>query len=182
MGDWQEYVSAIGGALRAASVVALLTAVGIYSFLRLLHAIPRLRKQHTWRTDLRPIRWVGPTAFVLVFLPGLFLGWLFSDMCGTSNSKEFRSPDGNHKVVVYAFDCGATTDFSLVVSLLGADDHLPKHRTARVLYSHYHQEPSTSNVRVLWEDSHRVLVKVVGFDGTPLVAQDDVSVRFEELR
>jgi hypothetical protein len=110
------------------------------------------------------------------------LGWVTSDLCGTSQSEEFRSPDGKQKIVVYAFDCGATTDFSLVVSLLGAHDRLPKHRMAPALYSHYHQEPSGSNIQVIWQDSHDAIVRVEAFDGTPLKKQDDVSVRFERLR
>ena len=181
MEDWHDYASVIGGSVGAALAVALIVSVGIYSILRVLHTIPRFRNQHTWRTDLRPIRWISLTAFVLVLLPGLFLGWLFSDACGTSSSEEFGSPDGKYKIAVYAFDCGATTDFSLVVSLLRADDHVPKHRTARVLYSHYHQGPTPSNVQVFWRDSNEVLVKVVGFDGAPLVTQNGVSVRFETL-
>ena len=186
MEDWHDYASVVGGSIEVAGVVAFVVSALIYVVLRLLHVIPPLRKQHTWRTDLRPLRWVGPIVFVLVFLPSLFLGWLFSGTCGTSNSEEFRSPDNQHKIVVYAFDCGATTDFSLVVSLLKAQDHLPEHRRAPVLYSHYHQQPITTwaarNFEVIWQDSHHALVRVEAFDGKPLVQQDGVSVRFEPLR
>lgn len=182
MEDWHDYASVIGGSAAVAFALAFIVSVGTYSIRRVFHAIPRFRHQHTWRTDLLPIRWVSPAVFILVLLPGLFLGWLFSDVCGTGSNQEFGSPDGKHKIAVYSFDCGATTDFSLVVSLLGAADHVPKHRTARVLYSHYHQEPTPSDVQVLWRGSKEVLVKVVGFDGAPLVMQDGVSIRFEALR
>ena len=186
MEDWHDYVSLIIGSVEAAGVVALLVSAIVYVVLRLLHVIPQLQQQHTWRTNLRPLRWVGPTVFVVFFLPILFFGWMFSGGCGTSNSQEFRSPDGEHKIVVYEFDCGATTDFSLIVSLLGAQEHLPKHRTAPVLYSHYHQQPTISeagtNFEVIWQDAHHALVKVEAFDGKPLVQQDGVSVRFEQLR
>ena len=181
MEDWHAYASVIGGSVGAALAVSLIVSVGIYSILRVLHSVPRFRNQHTWRTDLRPIRWISLTAFILVLLPGFFLGWLFSDLCGTGNSEEFGSPDGKHKIAVYSFDCGATTDFSLVVSLLRAGDQVPKHRTARVLYSLYHQKPTRSNVHVFWRGSAEVLVKVAGFNGAPLVTHDGVSVRFETL-
>lgn len=180
--DWYDCVSVIGGSFEAACIVALAVSAVVYFGLRLLHAIPRLRRQHTWRTAFFPLRWVGPIAFALVLFPGVLIGWVTSDLCGTSQSEEFRSPDGKQKIVVYAFDCGATTDFSLVVSLLGAHDRLPKHRMAPALYSHYHQEPSGSNIEVIWQDSHDAIVKVEAFDGAPLKKQDDVSIRFERPR
>ena len=185
MEDWHEYISVIGASLKVGGVVALVLCAAVYGVLRTLHAV-RLRGHHTWRSDLRPLCWVGPIAFILIFLPGVLLGVFLSQSCGTSNSVEFRAPDGNHRLVVYGFDCGATTDFLLVVSLLGTRDRLPKHRTASPLYSHYHQEPvasgSGSNFEVIWQDSHNAIVKVEGFDGKPLVEQDGVTVRFENLR
>ncbi len=90
-------------------------------------------------------------------------------MCGTGDITEVSAPDGRHKIVVYKFDCGATTDFSLEVSLLQGSRKLPKYRTANLLYSHYHQRPTNigagKNFQVDWIDSSHVVVHVAQFDG-----------------
>jgi hypothetical protein len=102
MEDWHDYISVIGGSVEAAGVAALVLCAAVYGVLRTLHAI-RHRGQHTWRSDLRPLRWAGPIAFILVFLPGVLLGFLLSNACGTSSSAEFTAPDGNHRLV-YRFN------------------------------------------------------------------------------
>lgn len=186
MENWKEYASMLADSSLIACAVMLAISAVFYTGLRLFHLIPRFRRQHTWRTDLRTLRLIAPIGFLTVFLPSLFIAWLFSDLCGTSQNTEFEAPDRRHKIAIYAFDCGATTDFSLIVSLLDADDSLPKHKTAPVLYSRYHQIPvhsdQGSNFEVSWKSSQEVLVKIAEFDGTPLVKQDGVIIRFEPLR
>lgn len=185
MEDWHDYVSVIGESFVVASIVASVACAAISGVLRALGAVG-FRPHSSWRGDLRPLRWVAPVALVLIFVPGVLLGFLLSGACGTSSVTEFPAPDSNHRLAVYGFDCGATTDFSLVVSLLGARDRLPKHRTVSPLYSSYHQEPvasgSGSNFEVHWQDAHHALVKIEGFTGKPSAQRDGVSVRFEQLR
>jgi hypothetical protein len=112
----------------------------------------------------------------------VFLGWLLADACGASQVNEFPSPDGKHRIVLYAFDCGATTDFSLIVSLFDSHELLPQHRAKHVLYSRYHDEPSPGQFEVIWQDAHHALVRLAGYDGRPSVTEDGVIVRFEEKR
>jgi len=87
--------------------------------------------------------------------------------------------------VAYAFDCGATTDFSLEVSLLRANKSLPKYKLAPVLYSQHHDYPTTGtskNVEVSWIDTSHVTVRIAGFEGTPQTKkQDSVQIRLEKL-
>lgn len=181
---WDEYATVFKGSLATAGIAALAICAAVYCVLRALRLL-RLRGPHTWRSDLDPLAWIGPSVFLLVFAPAVMLGIMASDLCATTDSVEFPAPDGKHKLVVYNFDCGATTDFSLIVSLLDADRRLPKHKALRRLYSHYHQLPiasgSAANFEVIWQDSRHAVVKVKGFDGTPLAEQDGVSVRFEKL-
>src|SRR5690348_3059865 len=48
------------------------------------------------------------------------------DPCDNDSFKEFKSPSGRWKVVVFQRSCGATTDFSTQASLLPAGASLPK--------------------------------------------------------
>lgn len=164
----------------------MVLAVLIFAILRLIHAIPKFRHQHTWRSDLRPIYWIAGIALVVVFVPSLLIGLLFSNMCGTSRITEVPSPDGRHKLVVYNFDCGATTDFSLDVSLLRADQELPKYKPSTLLYHRYHQCPTPAgperNFEVKWEDSRHVTVLVGGLDTAAKTKhQDGVEISFGNL-
>lgn len=186
MDDWQDVVSLVTGSLAIASLVAAAISIPIYVILRLVHSIPKLRKQHTWKSDLRPIYWISIVVLSLTFLTSLFIGSLFSDMCGTSDITEVLSPDARHKIVVYNFDCGATTDFSLDVSLLRANQKLPKYRRADLLYSHYHQRPMSTGVQknfeILWSDPTHATVRVTDLDGGPKIKhQDGVEISFVSL-
>ena len=44
--------------------------------------------------------------------------------CGSEVLAEIPAPGGQHRAVVFQYDCGATTGFSTQVSLLGAHESL----------------------------------------------------------
>ena len=53
------------------------------------------------------------------------LSFAFSDLCGNEELETIYSPDVARKVVVFERACGATTGFSIQVSLLRAGQSLP---------------------------------------------------------
>jgi hypothetical protein len=57
---------------------------------------------------------VGTIAVFIYFFPP------FGDMCGNQVLKEYPSPSGKLKAVVFERDCGATTGFSTQVSIIQA--------------------------------------------------------------
>jgi hypothetical protein len=182
MVDWQDLIDSIRFGVMGGAMGALIGGV-IFTAGAILYAPfrqPRARRS-LW-TTLRPLRWVGPVAFVLGFTPCVFLSWLLADACGASHVNQFPSPDGQHRIVVYAFDCGATTDFSLMVSLFNRQEQFPEHRARHVLYSRYHDLPSPDEFQVIWRDTHHAVVRLTGYDGKPSVTEDGVTVRFKEKR
>jgi hypothetical protein len=156
MEDWRDVVSLLFNCLLVAGAIALVAGVSIYLILRLIRLIPHFRKDHTWMSDLWRTSQLAAVILVIAFVPSIFIGYAFSDMCGTDAIAEVPSPDAKHKIVVYNFDCGATTDFSFDVSLLRANEKLPKYKTAKLLYHHYHQVPvplgNEKNFEVQWLD------------------------------
>lgn len=61
--------------------------------------------------------------WTLIAIPAL-IGCL--DPCKNDSFKEFRSPSGKWKIMVFQRSCGATTDFSTQVSLLPSQSPPPK--------------------------------------------------------
>jgi hypothetical protein len=186
MDDWKDIASAILWGLGIAVASGGLSAVLIYGLVRLARLLPRFRQTGTQRGDLRSAGIVGLVIAVPTLILVLAINFAFSDMCGTGYVTEVYSPDRQHKVDVYNFDCGATTDFSLDVSLLRGDVALPKRRTAKLLYSQYHQKPEANgpnrNFEVVWPDSSHATVRVKGFEGSPITkSEDGVQVRIERL-
>jgi hypothetical protein len=186
MEDWHDVVSLLFNSLLVAGVIALVVSVPLYLILRLVRLTPRFRKEHSWKSDLLRISQVAAVFLVIAFVASASIGYLFSGMCGTGRVTEAPSPDAKHKIVVYNFDCGATTDFSLDVSLLRADEKLPKYKTAKLLYHHYHQVPvplgKERNFEVQWLDPSHVTVRVEGLDDTAKSQrQDGVQISFERL-
>ncbi|WP_419536476.1 DUF5412 family protein [Endozoicomonas sp.] len=49
---------------------------------------------------------------------------LLVDMCGNETFETMLSPDGVRKAVIFQRDCGATTDFSTQISIIGGADDL----------------------------------------------------------
>jgi hypothetical protein len=164
MEDWHDLISLITEIFPFALVFGLAVSVFAYLVIRLVHLRPKIRNLHQWRSDLRPAVIVGGIFFLVVFIPGVFIGYLFSGGCGTGDITEIPSPDNQHKIVVYNFDCGATTDFSLDVSLLKTNEKLPKHHAAKLIYHRYHQYPTATgpqkNFDVSWKGPKEVVVQV----------------------
>ena len=48
-------------------------------------------------------------------------------MCGKTLGIEELSPSGNHKAVIYEFNCGAGDPFSTQISILSPQEHIPYH-------------------------------------------------------
>jgi hypothetical protein len=135
--------------------------------------------------DQKIAGWFAAGAFTLVYLPLFCIGMLFSGSCGTNHVFTYPSPDGMHKLVVFNWDCGATTDFSFNVSLLSASKALS--RDPGNIYSHYHQCPDQRagqrNFDVEWQDSSHVNVKVEGAEsGMRNTDRDGVTVSIENLK
>lgn len=171
----------VGFGVVFAGGLAVFAAAAVFAVVRIIRVLTARRGDHRWRSDLRlPIR-VGVMAFLFLFPSVLWVGYLLRDACGVSEVHPFPSPDGRHTLVVYGFDCGATTAYSFMVSLLNEGESLPQHRTVHVLYSRYRDLPS-DNFEVQWQDPSHAVVRVADFDGDPVVQQDGVTVHFEPLR
>jgi hypothetical protein len=187
MDDWYDVFSVVSKSLEIAGAAALIIGLIVYCLFRLVRFIPKFRRPHPWISDLRPIGITAGIIFVLVLFPSIFIGWMFSDMCGTSHITEVLSPDRKYKIAVYNFDCGATTDFSLDVSLLNARKKVPKYRIPEpLLYSNYGQLPQAlgaeKNFNVIWLDATHVTVQIAHYKGEPANRkQDDIEIRLERL-
>jgi hypothetical protein len=59
---------------------------------------------------------------IVILLAGII--WFFSSDSGCDNEiyKNYFSPDGSHKVVLYSRNCGATTGFSTHISILKSEE------------------------------------------------------------
>jgi hypothetical protein len=96
---------------------------------------------------------VGIGSFRWVLLNSTSGVW--SDMCGNIVYQEIPSPDGQYKVVVFERDCGATTDFSTQVSILGAAQEL-SNVSGNIFVMDGH--PDSTNVQVEWEGDQAVSI------------------------
>ena len=87
---------------------------------------------------------------VVVGLPlaiaGLFI-YATSDMCGNEVYSEVLSPNGEHKVVVFQRDCGATTGFSTQISIIDSDDELENESGNIYIVD---GQPTDVSLRVKW--------------------------------
>src|SRR5882762_3928300 len=108
-------------AVVAAVVVGIVLAAGV----RVAKMIFGTREGRSWRTDLLPAKVASVLTLVVVFVVMMRLQSAYLHVCETSHVTEVYSPDRSHKLAVYAYDCGKTTDFTLVVSLLGAGESVP---------------------------------------------------------
>src|ERR1019366_8104994 len=140
----------------------LLVGLLVFGSLRLMRHMRDGLDPTPRRRDVNISGWFAVGAFALVGIPLLGIGILFSGGCGTNHVYTYPSPDGAHKLVVFNWDCGATTDFSFNVSLLSANEALP--RDPGNIYSHNHQCPDQrigqKNFDVEWRDSSHVNVNV----------------------
>lgn len=68
---------------------------------------------------------VAVVLLVIVIAPFVLLMSALEPVCGNDHAQEFPSPTGALKAVVFRRDCGATTSFTMNVSILPAGQALP---------------------------------------------------------
>lgn len=91
--------------------------------------------------------WPGSARLAALVLPAMIGAPGCSDlMCGNTVKAEARSPDGAWTAVAFIRDCGATTGYSLQVSVLPAGLRLPN--DPGNLYVQRYDQPVT----LLWEN------------------------------
>ncbi|CAN5666282.1 hypothetical protein BH09VER1_BH09VER1_01120 [soil metagenome] len=62
---------------------------------------------------------------VAIFAPIALLLYAMVPVCGNDHEQAFPSPNGQLKAVIFRRDCGATTSYSMNVSILPAAQALP---------------------------------------------------------
>ena len=105
---------------------------------------------------------VGITSLVIAGVGSLFYFGL-DGMCANEQLFDLPSPDGALKAVVFQRDCGATTDFSTQVSIVGASRSLPNRGgNLFVADTDHGRAPSGigggPEVRVAWRSSHSLQI------------------------
>jgi hypothetical protein len=79
---------------------------------------------------------------------------MFGDLCGNEIFQQSRSPDGQHKVVVFLRSCGATTGFSTQVSILPRDEELSDNDSGNTLICS--DDFGRQEIKVEWEGDKRL--------------------------
>ena len=99
-------------------------------------------------------------AFGLVFVifavcaaVGIYL--LGRGMCGNDIYKEYISPNGKLKAVVFQRDCGATTGFSTQISVMAAKDDL-KNEAGNIYI--IDGQPSQPSPKVFWRNNNELII------------------------
>lgn len=95
---------------------------------------------------------------VIVLAPFVMIFSALTPLCGNDQLQEFRSPDGKLKAVVYRRDCGATTGFSMNVSILPAVKGLPN-EAGNVLVIDGDTPPVVS-----WQDGSHLVISRISTD------------------
>lgn len=72
-----------------------------------------------------PVAGFAAAVLVVLILPFVLLMTALEPSCGNDLAKEFPCPNGRLKAVVFRRDCGATTSFTMNVSILPAAKALP---------------------------------------------------------
>jgi len=78
-------------------------------------------------------------------------------LCANEVVSDVHSPDGKARAVVFRRDCGATTDFTLNVSILRATEPLTN-EGGNVFRSESDGKVPPLEVKVIWRDSSHLLV------------------------
>jgi hypothetical protein len=165
-------------------IPALIIGVFVLLVRRVLSAFSRGSAESSWKADVRWSGKVSVAVFLVACIPLTALGSFLNTGCGTSDVSEFMSPDGKHKLLVYNADCGATTDFSFNVSLLGAKEKLPRGGGNTLFYRNHtfpDTRPERRNFDVHWLNANEVQVRVSALDRTFSTSKDGVMVEFERL-
>jgi hypothetical protein len=116
---------------------------------------PRIRNvpiSVSTRRRLSVFAWVAVSLAVLAYATGC-------DLCANDDWKDYLSPDGRMKVVVFTRDCGATTDYSTQASVLPTAASRPRGVGNVFIADSAHGEaPGTKGpeLAVRWLDSSTV--------------------------
>ena len=112
-----------------------------------------------------------------------------ADMCGNDVYREYPSPNGKLKAVVFERDCGATTPFSTQVSVIESDQKLENVPGNAFIGSDDGRAPVTSHhtmekFEVKWLDDSHLLIRydARGFsrETNPKIV-NNVQIRYEQI-
>ncbi|MBT0654099.1 hypothetical protein [Geomobilimonas luticola] len=83
--------------------------------------------------------------------------------CDNSIVSIYTSPDGSKKAILFARDCGATTDFSTQISILPSKEELPNEGGNVFVADSDHGKAATGQwggpkVTVSWQNGNNILV------------------------
>ncbi len=101
-----------------------------------------------------------PRAVLFASTLAVSLLWLSScrDGCVNDVLSESLSPDGSKRAVLFLRDCGATTDFSWQVSILGSKETLPNDPGNVIVLDSDHGAVHEMKVEVQWKGSDNLIV------------------------
>jgi len=102
---------------------------------------------------MMPRQWLATVLAATISLSLIGCG-----LCGNDVLSEVRSPDGAKRAVVFRRDCGATTDYTLHVSILGAASRLSNDQ-GNVFRALNDGKAPPIAAQVVWEDSRHLLVR-----------------------
>lgn len=99
------------------------------------------------------------SAAIVLFLTFLYIGKMFTDnLCANQILSEKTSPDLKYKAIVFMRNCGATTGYSLQISILEKESEI-KNQTGNILilddsYIDLNQQKTTLNYH--WQDNNNL--------------------------
>lgn len=82
-------------------------------------------------------------------------------LCGNTVVADLRSPDGQHRAVLFERNCGATTGFSAQVSILGTSEKL-RNESGNVMTAG--GDPRNGTWAIKWIDATTLAIKVNSFE------------------
>jgi len=80
------------------------------------------------------------------------------DLCANEVLSESLSPDGSKRAVLFSRECGATTDFSWQISILGSKEELPNAGGNVFVADTDHGAVQEMKVEVDWRGSDNLIV------------------------
>src|SRR5579863_270624 len=99
--------------------------------------------------------------FKHLFIAGLLLSSTgCMDPCGNHILNDMLSPDNSNRAIVFERDCGAATDFSTQVSILSANERLPREAGNVFIADSDHAAITTMEVRVRWNSRERIVISL----------------------
>lgn len=130
----------------------------------------------------RMTKWIVGSFLVLLAGGGvllLLLDHALSGICDNERLAGFVSPRGEHQAVVFRRNCGATTPYSVHVSVLPAGRELPNEAGNILIIRDYDLTP-----RLHWKEPARLLVEYPVYIDASHVdeALGGVSVEYAVLR